>query len=226
MPNWCSVSYTFYADADEGKTNLRQLHGQMRNMYLDSQYAGFAELLARCEVDSSVIEKIHIDSRDSIRSVDENTSCFNGLLAFTMQADTAWSNYYANRVLYYLVTHIFKGVHIAYIADECGSDYYVKYDPIGCYPDRYIVEITGNDAPSVDTWYLEEKKDIFTYVKELGIEGLDENSTLSEMRENIKGKLVSQAIGRGIENPDINVFINEYEEYTFDDCDVEELEGI
>lgn len=195
MPNWCSTTIKFYSEnkkqVDEMYEKFREIMGGKateENDFGDGWMGNFANVFfPKLGADK-------IDCRgwiDNIDAPEEDGDC----RVFTIWTETAWGAKMG--IWHEIVKNFYPDVCIAYIAEECGCDYFCVYDATeGCryFPDEFCVD---GCLPTKDgkCEYIEDKYQ-FGSVKEI-LEYLDKvlpfkfrhTDDIYELNEEIQKKL-------------------------------------
>lgn len=142
MPNWCSTGITFYS---QNEKSLRELYERLKKIYYgkptrenDFGHGWMGDYA------NSFYPKIgaeHIDCRGYIGYWDDDgLRRQNEYFVFSIWTETAWG---AKVGLWsQILNDFYPDISMAYIAEECGCCYYVKWDETGLfYPMDYYVDM-------------------------------------------------------------------------------------
>lgn len=147
MANWCSSGITFYS---ENKKSLTKLVERIKEIYdgKPTQENGFGHGwvgdYANTFYPSIGADKI--DCRGYITHLDESIRSVEKLYAFAICTETAWDGKMG--LWASILRDFFPDVKMAYVAEECGCEYYCKWDETDLfYSHDYYVDIAypGDD---------------------------------------------------------------------------------
>lgn len=171
MPNWCSNGITFYSDNEE----------QIRKMFQDfiaiingeeSTPNGFGSGWMG-DFANKYFEDIghdKIDCRGSVNFISSDVVKTNEYWCFNISTETAWS---AKMGLWWkIIEQFYPDVSMAYISEECGNCYFLKYDETGLFygDDDYYMDGCFPPKDGV-SYYVDEHgfssiEDIFYFLEE------------------------------------------------------------
>ena len=170
MPNWCTTGITFYSKDRElvEKFNNKVLDIMNGKPTVENDFgAGWIGDFANTFFPNLGHKKV--DCRGCVDCVDEGVFNREGYWFFAIATYTAWSAKMG--IWREIIDKFYKGIEIAYIAEECDCGYFLKYDETGlfypevmyvdcCYPDeygdeQYIDEHNFDTIPELVKWLNE-----------------------------------------------------------------------
>lgn len=141
MANWCSSGITFYS---ENKKSLTKFVERIKEIYAGkpTQENGFGHgwMGDYANTFYPSIGADHIDCRGYITYMDDAVRCEGKIFAFAICTETAWD---AKMGLWAsILKDFFPDIKMAYVAEECGCEYYCMWDESGLfYTHDYYVDI-------------------------------------------------------------------------------------
>ena len=195
MPNWCSTVIKFYSENREQLEAMHKMFNEIRNgkpTVKNDFNNGFMGDYANTYLPELGHEKVEcrgwVDGIDEIEHNDKYD-------VFTVWTETAWG---AKMGMWAeIVKRFYPDVHIAYIAEECGCDYFCVWDKTECqmfFPDTYYVD---GCLPTKDgkCEYIEDRymfgsvQDIQDYLdKTLPLE-YEHKETVEELMDEVQKRL-------------------------------------
>lgn len=193
MPNWCSTGITFYS---ENKNALKSLKRKIDEIYNGSatQENGFGHgwLGDYANAFYPKIGAEKINCRGCIDYIDAKVSHLDKYYAFRITTETAWS---AKIGLWYkILKDFYPDVNLAFIAEECGCVYYVKWDETGLfYPEDYYVDIcyptSEGEVEYIDNHAFNSLEGIQKWLKHNLPFDFEKKDNVNELEEEIISKL-------------------------------------
>lgn len=139
MPNWCYSGITFYSHDEK---EIKRMHQKFSNIYFGETLVpnGFSQRFMGDYV-RAFFPKYDINDVNCRGQVTELTEVRrqDNYYLFQICTETAWD---AKISLWEkIVSMFYPKVKIAYIAEECGNDYFMKWDETGrFYPEQYYID--------------------------------------------------------------------------------------
>lgn len=141
MANWCSSGITFYS---ENRSLLYKFFERIKEIYESESTQentfghGWMGDYANTFYPSIGADKINC--RGYITYIDDTVRHVDKFFAFTICTETAGDSKMG--LWAYILKDFFPDVKMAYVAEECGCEYYCKFDETGLfYPHDYYVDI-------------------------------------------------------------------------------------
>lgn len=176
MPNWCSTGITFYSENEE---QIKKFQSKLRDIYNIEPTVenGFGHGWLGDYANTFFPEIGHdkIECRGYVSYIDEDIFEREGYYHFAICTETAWVAMIG--LWREIVNRFYGGVKIAYIAEECGMDYFEKWDETGLfYPTEMYVDCYYPDKNGEDEYIDDHAFDTISEV----IDWLNNNVTQFE----------------------------------------------
>lgn len=193
MPNWCSTGITFYS---ENKKEIKMLKQRIVEIYNGpaTRENGFGRgwLGDYANKFYPEIGSEKINCRGCIGHIDDTVRRVDKYFAFSISTETAWS---AKIGLWYkILKDFYPDIKLAYIAEECGNVYYVKWDETGkFYPEEYYVDIcyptSDGDIEYIDDHAFYSLAEIYNWLEENLPFDFEKKDDVDELETEIISKL-------------------------------------
>ncbi len=162
MPNWCFTGITFYSEYEEQLRAMHDRFEEIRNgkSTVENDFGhGWMGDYANVFLPEYGHEKV--DCRGSVTYIGDVEITFgNDLVFFKIETETAWDAKVG--MWQKIVEKYYPDVKIAYVGEECGCGYFVKYDETGqFYGEEYYLDgcLPAKDKADGDYVYLSDEFD-------------------------------------------------------------------
>lgn len=193
MPNWCSTGITFYS---ENKKEIKMLKQRIVEIYngpaTQENSFGKGWLGDYANKFYPEIGAATINCRGCIGHIDDTVRHMDKFYAFSISTETAWS---AKIGLWYkILKDFYPNVKLAFIAEECGCEYYVKWDETGLfYSHSYYVDIcypaANGEISYIDDHEFYSLEEICDWLGENLPFNFDKKENVGELEQEIISKL-------------------------------------
>ena len=170
MPNWCTTGITFYSKNRElvekfydKVVEIMNRKSTVKNDFGQGWLGDYANTFF------PEIGWDKIECRGVVEDIDDYVFEIEGYIYFSITTSTAWGPKMG--LWREIIDRFYKGIKIAYLSEECGLEYYNKWDETGlfypdimyvdcCYPDengdeQYIDEHNFDTIPDLVDWLNE-----------------------------------------------------------------------
>lgn len=188
MPNWCSTTIAFYST--EEQKLLKFFDEINRIFHLESSLEDDFENGCLGKFVNEFLPDIgvygEVRCRGYICEVGTEIKVFNGQYYFTIITETAWVSMIEMWVK--ILERHFPDINIAFIGEEFGNCYYVKYDDIGFFPEMAYCSIYGNSGRFGDSEYFCDKNNAMQWLEEILEMKFPEADSVYEIEESYNAR--------------------------------------
>lgn len=153
MSNWCSSGITFYS---RNKKSITELKSKMEEIFHRESVPkpGYGKFIADyAKAFYPKIDSESIDCRGTV-TLHDTIGRVEKYYSFKIFTETAGNAKLG--IWYKILRDFYPGIRMAFVAEECGCEYFIKWDETGLfYPHDYYVDMaypTGED----DVEYVED----------------------------------------------------------------------